>query len=159
VQLHPEKTRIVQVRQGFQFLGYQIAQGKGHRLPRWKHQGRGNALNLYAVPRDKSVKRFKDQVRRLTRRKTPVRLEELIRELNPVIRGWGNYYRKANVRTLFNRLDRWIERRLYSFLAKRWRNAMWRRYPTKRLIQEYGLVRLFHLTPSFYPVLLPEKDS
>lgn len=159
VQLHPEKTRIVHVRQGFEFLGYKIAQGKGHRLPRWKRQCRGNALNLYAVPRDKSVKRFKDQVRRLTRRKAPVTLEELIRGLNPVIRGWGNYYRKANVRTLFNRLDRWIERRLYSFLAKRWRNAMWRRYPTKRLIQEYGLVRLFHLTPSFYPVLLPEKDS
>jgi hypothetical protein len=49
------------------------------------------------------------------------------------------------VRQLFNRLDRWIERRIYAFLAKRWRNTMWRKYP--KLIEEYGLVRLTHLIP------------
>lgn len=83
----------------------------------------------------------------LTRRKAPLRLQEVIDRINPVIRGWGKYYRKAHVRGLFNRLDRWIERRLYSFLAKRWRNTMWRRYPTRRLIEEFGLVRLTHLIP------------
>jgi len=102
---------------------------------------------LYAVPREKSVTRFKDQIRRLTRRKAPVKLREMIQHVNPVIRGWGTYYRKANVRRLFHQLDGWIERRLYSFLAKRWRNLMWRRYPTKRLIQEFGLIRLTHLIP------------
>jgi hypothetical protein len=51
------------------------------------------------------------------------------------------------VRRLFHQLDGWIERRLYSFLAKHWRNAMWRRYPTKRLIREFSLVRLTHLIP------------
>jgi hypothetical protein len=51
----------------------------------------------------------------------------LIERINPVIRGWGTYYRKAHVRGLFNRLDRWSERRIYSFLAKRWRNTMWRK--------------------------------
>ncbi len=84
---------------------------------------------------------------RNTHRKAPVTLRELIAELNPVIRGWGTYFRKAHVRGLFNRLDRWIERRLYSFLAKRWRNGMWRRYPTRRLIEEFGLVRLIQLIP------------
>ena len=71
----------------------------------------------------------------------------MIEVLNPVIRGWGNYYRKANVRTLFHRLDGWIERRLLSFIAKRWRNTAWRRYPTSRLVNEFGLVRLIHLAP------------
>ena len=71
----------------------------------------------------------------------------MIDRINPVVRGWGNYYRKAHVRQLFNRLDRWVERRLYSFLAKRWRNTMWRRYPTRRLVEEFGLVRLTHLIP------------
>jgi Group II intron, maturase-specific domain len=52
-------------------------------------------LNLYAVPRQKSVDRFKDQVRSLTRRNAPVRLRDVIEVINPVIRGWGNYYRKA----------------------------------------------------------------
>ena len=54
----------------------------------------------------------------------------------------------VHVRSRYNRLDRWIERRLYSFLAKRWRNAKWRRYPSRRLISEFGLVRLTHLIPS-----------
>jgi RNA-directed DNA polymerase len=147
VRLHPQKTRIVHVSQGFEFLGYKVKRGKGFRLPEHKRRVRRSPQNLYVVPREKSVKRFEEQVRNLTRRKAPVRLRELIDHLNPVIRGWGIFYRKADVRRLFNRLDRWIVRRIYSFLAKRWRNKMWRKYPTKRLIDGYGLVRLTHLIP------------
>jgi RNA-directed DNA polymerase len=73
-------------------------------------------------------------------------LPEVIERINPVIRGWGTFYRKATVRRLFHQLDGWIERRIYSFLAKRWRNAMWRKYP--RLIEDYGLRRLLYLVPS-----------
>jgi hypothetical protein len=148
VTLHQDKTRIVHVRQGFEFLGYKVKRGKGYKVSAQKRRVKGNPYDLYAVPREKSVKRFRDQIRKLTRRKTPVKLKELIDQINPVIRGWGNYYRKAHVRWLFNKLDRWIERRIYSFLAKRWRNVIWRKYPTKRLIGEYGLVRLTHLIPS-----------
>lgn len=147
VTLHPQKTRIVHIRHGFEFLGYKVKQGTGLRLAASKRRSPTNAHDLYAVPREKSVTRFKDQIRRLTRRKAPLKLREMIQHVNPVIRGWGTYYRKANVRRLFHQLDGWIERRLYSFLAKRWRNHMWRRYPTKRLIREFGLVRLTHLIP------------
>ena len=108
-------------------------------------------MNLYVIPREKSVERFRDQLRSLTRRKAPITLRALIDQVNPVIRGWGNYYRKGHVRRLFHRLDGWIVRRLYSFLAKRWRNTMWRRYPTRRLIKEYGLVRLTRLIPGLVP--------
>lgn len=151
VTLHPQKTRVVHVKHGFEFLGYKIKRGKGFQLSASKRRRQVNPQNLYAIPREKSVKRFRDQIRRLTRRNTPVRLQELINTINPVIRGWGNYYRKAHVRRLFNRLDRWIVRRLYSFLAKRWRNAMWRKYPTGRLIEEFGLVRLTQLIPDLAP--------
>jgi RNA-directed DNA polymerase len=147
VEVHPQKTRIVHIRQGFEFLGYKVKRGKGYRLPDAKRRSRSNPQNLYAVPRAKSVKRFEEQIRALTRRKTPLTLHQVIEQINPVIRGWGTFYRKAHVRGLFNRLDRWIERRLYSFLAKRWRNGMWRRYPSSRLIGEFGLVRLTHLIP------------
>lgn len=147
VPLHPQKTRIVQVSHGFEFLGYKVKPGNGYRLAASKRRSRTNAHNLYAVPREKSVPRFKDQIRGLTRRNAPVKLREVIQQVNPVIRGWGTYYRKAHVRRLFPQLDGWIERRLYSFLANRWRNHMWRRYPTGRLIKELGLVRLIHLIP------------
>jgi RNA-directed DNA polymerase len=147
VTLHPQKTRMVHISQGFEFLGYKVKQGTGFRLPAHRRRGRSNPRNLYAVPREKSVKRFQDQIRALTRRKAPLKLRELIERINPVIRGWGHFYRKADVRRLFHRLDGWIEHRLYSFLAKRWRNPMWRIYPTRRLIGEFGLVRLRHLIP------------
>jgi group II intron reverse transcriptase/maturase len=145
VALHPQKTRIVHVRQGVEFLGDKIKRGKGFRLPAHKRRSQANPHELYAIPRPKSLKRFQERIRSLTRRKAPITWPELIERINPVIRGWGTYYRKAHVRGLFNRLDRWIERRIYSFLAKRWRNTMWRNYP--KLIEEYGLVRLTHLIP------------
>lgn len=87
------------------------------------------------------------KIRQLTQRKAPVLLSKMIDQINPVIRGWGNYYRKAHVRGLFNRLDCWLERRLYSFLAKRWRNTLWRKYPMRWLVEEFGLVQLTHLIP------------
>lgn len=84
LRIHPEKTRIVHVRQGFEFLGYKIGLGRGLRF---KSGGSG----LYAIPRQRSIDRFKDKVRALTRRRIAVPLEELIHVLNPVIRGWDLY--------------------------------------------------------------------
>jgi group II intron reverse transcriptase/maturase len=156
VSLHPEKTRIVHITNGFEFLGYKIKRGKGLKLPAHKRTARTNPLGLYAVPRQKSVDRFKEQIRGLTRRNAPVRLREIIEAINPVIRGWGNYYRKAHVRKLFHRMDGWIERRLRSFLAKKWRNTVWRRYPLPRLVQEFGLVRLIYLVPGINPSSTPQ---
>lgn len=141
LRVHPEKTRIVHVSQGFEFLGYKIGQGRGLRFK----QG---GIGLYAIPRQRSVERFKDKVRALTRRRIAVPLGELIHDLNPVIRGWGMYYRRANVRRLFNRLNMWIVRRIWGWRFKRWRNAGWRTLPETRLYGEYGLVNLLQLIPS-----------
>ena len=46
-----------------------------------------NPHNLYAVPREKSVARFKDQIRNLTQRRAPVTLRDMIEVINPIIRG------------------------------------------------------------------------
>jgi group II intron reverse transcriptase/maturase len=157
VSLHPEKTRIVHVRDGFEFLGYKIRRGRGLRMAAHKRTTKANPLDLYAIPRARSVDRFKDQIRNLTRRKAPVRLSEVIGAINPIIRGWGNYYRKANVRKLFHQLDGWIERRLWSFIAKRWRNVAYRKYPTRRLVTEMGLIRLISLVPGITMLLTPAR--
>ena len=65
VQLHPQKTRIVHVRQGFEFLGYKVKRGKQLQLPPGKIRGAQSGA-LYAIPREKSARRFMDQVRALT---------------------------------------------------------------------------------------------
>ncbi|HEY4363584.1 MAG TPA: group II intron maturase-specific domain-containing protein [Bryobacteraceae bacterium] len=148
VQLHPHKTRIVQVRQGFEFLGYKIKRGKQLRLPSSKIRSGAQSGKLYAIPREKSVRRFMDQIRVLTRRRVPLKTKELIEELNPVLRGWGHHYKRAHVRTLFHRLDGWIVRRIWSHQFKRWRNGGWRQLPRTKLYGEYGLVNLIELIPS-----------
>jgi RNA-directed DNA polymerase len=151
----PQKTRLVHLSQGFDGLGDKVKQGTGVRLPAPRRQGRSNPRHLYAVPRETSVKRFQAHIRALTRRKAPRTWREVIARSHPVIRGWGHFSRQADVRRLFHRLDGWIAPRLSAFLAKRWRNPRWRRYPTRRRIGAFGLVRLTHLIPGLVHPGLP----
>jgi len=148
VQLHPQKTRIVQVAYGFEFLGYKIKRGRQLRLPVHKIRSGARSGALYALPREKSIQRFMDQVRQRTKRRVPLPTRELIEQLNPVLRGWGHYYKRSHVRKLFNRLDRWIVRRIWSHRFKRWRSGGWKVMPTAKLYGEYGLVNLVGLIPS-----------
>jgi len=148
VQLHPQKTRIVHVQRGFEFLGYKIKRGRQLQLSPSKIRSGAQSGALYAFPKEKSIQRFMDQVRSRTRRVAPLKTEELIEQLNPVLRGWGHYYKRAHVRKLFNRLDRWIVRRIWSHRFKRWRCAGWKVLPTAKLYGEYGLVNLMGLIPS-----------
>jgi RNA-directed DNA polymerase len=149
VTLNREKTRIVHIAWGFEFLGFKIGRGKGRfKLTRGRIKSKLNRHGLYAIPTQKSVDRFKDQIRASTKRHIPLRLSELIETINPIIRGWGNYYCRSHVRKRFNQLDRWVVRRLWSHRHKRWRNAGWKDYPTKRLRTEFQLVSLVALIPS-----------
>ena len=148
VQLHPRKTRVVHVQHGFEFLGYLVKRGKQLRLPPSRIVTGIKSGGLYAYPRGKSIQRFKDRVRQLTRRGVPLKTKDLIEQLNPVLRGWGHYYKRTHVRTLFNKLDHWIERRIWSHRYKRWRNCGWEQLPKRKLYGEYGLVQLVKLIPS-----------
>lgn len=152
VTLHGEKTRIVHIKEGFEFLGFKIKRGtKQLRLSAGKIKSKAVQGMLYAYPKEGSIKRFKEQVRARTSRKAGVCTFELIQRLNPLIRGWGQYYCKAHVRKLFNQLSRWILRRIWSHRFKRWRNAGWKSLPEKKLYSEYGLVNLMYLIPSIQP--------
>ena len=149
VCINPRKTRIVHVRHGFEFLGYKIKRGnRPMRLPDGRIKSGAKAGALYAYPREKSVRRFKDRIRRQTPRKAPVTTIELIQQINPVVRGWGEHFKRAHVRRLFNQLDRWIVRRVWSHRFKRWRCSGWRELPTAKLYGELKLVNLVGLIPS-----------
>jgi RNA-directed DNA polymerase len=101
LQLHPEKTKIVDATQpgGFDFLGYHFERGK-----KW--------------PRRKSLKKFQDSVRLRTRRHNGHSLAYIIAQLNPVLRGWFNYFQHSHPFT-FHRLDGWVRMRLRSVLRRR----------------------------------------
>jgi group II intron reverse transcriptase/maturase len=149
VTLNADKTRIVHVQVGFEFLGYKIKRGtRPLRLAPSKIRSGVRPGALYAYPRQKSIQHFKEQIRQRTRRKAPVTTPELVAQINPVIRGWGLYFHKAHVRKLFAQLDRWILHRLWSQRFKRWRCRGWKRLPERHLYGELGLVRLIALIPS-----------
>jgi RNA-directed DNA polymerase len=58
VELHPQKTRIVHVQHGFEFLGYKIKRGKKLQLPESKIRSQARSGALYAYPREKSIQTF-----------------------------------------------------------------------------------------------------
>jgi len=98
--LHPEKTHVVDVKQGsFEFLGYRFSpNGK------W--------------PRDKSMQRFKDTIREKTKRTKGRSLKAIIVDVNRTLRGWFEYFKHAH-RWAFPEIDCWIRGRLRSILRKR----------------------------------------
>ena len=97
-----------------------------------------------------------DQIRQLTKRRVPLTTLELIEELNPVLRGWGHYYKRAHVRKLFNRLNGWIVHRIWAHRFHRWRNTGWKQLPERKLYEQYGLVNLVRLIPS---LTFPKSES
>jgi len=145
--IHPEKTRITHINKGFEFLGYKLKRGEGLKLVKNKIKKRMNSSNIYAFPKEESIMRFKATIKERTKRKIPLTTKEIIDRINPVIRGWGIYYRKAHVRKLFNKLQRWIVRRIWSHHYKRWRNYGWKYCNERRLYSEFKLVSLLTLIP------------
>ena len=76
----------------------------------------------YVIVHPKRIKRIKDKVRRLTPRNSGVSIEEMIERLNPVLRGWSNYFKVASSSNLFTRLMSWIRRRLRMKQMKEWKS-------------------------------------
>jgi len=70
----------------------------------------------------KTMKRFKDKVRKLTSRKRGRSLGQVIADLNHYFRGWWNYYRLVEARSFLKGLKTWIMRRLRSLIWKQWKN-------------------------------------
>ena len=100
--VNQKKTSITSVHEGVAFLGFIIRE-----------------KNLCINP--KRVERFKEKVRIITKRNAGRKIEDVIDELNPVIRGWINYYRAANCKVIIRELMQWIRRRLRMIRMKQWK--------------------------------------
>jgi len=98
--LHPEKTKLIDVTApgGFDFLGYHFELGRRY-------------------PRKKSMRKLKDTVKQKTRRTNGHSLRQIIDILNPVLRGWFQYFKHSR-RLTFKIVDGWVRRRLRSILRR-----------------------------------------
>lgn len=101
LQVHPDKTRIVDATQpeGFDFLGYHFERG-------------------YRWPSPKSLRKFQDRIRAKTKRTSGYSLQRIISELTPTQKGWFEYFKHSHW-TAFRNLDSWIRMRLRSILRHR----------------------------------------
>ena len=120
LELHPDKTRVVDLREGregFDFLGCHLHARMSGRL--WE-QKRIVRYYLHRWPSQRSMKRARLRVKDLTdRRRVGVELADVITGLNLFLRGWGNYFRTGNASDKFRQLDRHVGWRLKRLLIKK----------------------------------------
>lgn len=91
----------------------------GWRIQRRPWRGRAGKWAIYTYPSKKSLGSIMDKVRRLTRRRQHRRLADLLRRLNPVLRGWCNYFRHGVSSRTFGYLDHFAFWRIVGWLKKR----------------------------------------
>ena len=89
LEVHPKKTRITTFNKGFEFLGFHFRRGT-------------------IGPRQRSIEKFQEDVRRKTRRQQGINVEAVIKALNPSIRGWSRYFGPGEVVKTFSWLDKWL---------------------------------------------------
>jgi group II intron reverse transcriptase/maturase len=143
LKLHPDKTRIVELglgKQGFDFLGCHL------RIVRSHFKGREY---LFRWPSARSMKRIRTTIRERTDRRRWAGLKDIrqvVADLNPRLRGWGNYFRTGNASLKFQQVDRYVNQRLVRLLPS---VRDWRRRPFSlhewspaRFVKDFGLHRL-----------------
>jgi RNA-directed DNA polymerase len=146
LELHPDKTRRVELfdgKEGFDFLGCHLRKRMSGVI--WERDHR-RVYYLQRWPSPRAMKRMRQRVKELTpRSRCHADLRELIGRLNPVLRGWGNYFRTGNAARKFIQIDDYARQRLWSLrLARKGRHLQpgeadgW----TREYFEHLGLIRL-----------------
>jgi RNA-directed DNA polymerase len=116
LRLSEEKTVITHIDEGFDFLGFHIQ--------RKRKQGT-QRRTLYTYPSKTSLAEVKAKVRALTQGNTNQTLANLLQRVNPVLRGWANYFRHGVSARTFDYLNAWSWRRVVNWLRHKHRRANW----------------------------------
>jgi RNA-directed DNA polymerase len=124
LRLHPDKTKVVDLREGregLDFLGCHFRARMSGRL--WE-QRRIVRYYLHRWPSQRAMKRLREKVHARTgRNRAGADIREVIAELNPLLRGWGNYFRTGNAGAKFRQADEYVVWRLRNLMVrKRGRN-------------------------------------
>lgn len=146
LQLHPGKTKIVDLREGregFDFLGCHFHARMSGRL--WE-QKRIVRYYLHRWPSTRAMKRLREKIHaRTDRRYAGTDIRDVIKALNPILRGWGNYFGTGNAATKFHQIDSYVVGRLRRLMwLKRGRNLrplQWTAW-TEDWFGSHGLYRL-----------------
>ena len=114
LKLNAEKTRLVKAEDGFDFLGEHF------RLRQIKNPKTRFDQHCRVWPSDRSMERIREKVRKTVGRRYSMSLEEMIAELNPVLRGWDNYHKAADAhRKRIVKLNGFVRDRLRIFWKRK----------------------------------------
>jgi RNA-directed DNA polymerase len=120
LELHPEKTKVVDLtegREGLDFLGCHFHARMSGRL--WE-QKRIIRYYLHRWPSQAAMKRLREKVHAKTGRNRAGRdIRDVIADLNPLLRGWGNYFRTGNAAVKFRQADSYVAWRLRRLMIKK----------------------------------------
>jgi RNA-directed DNA polymerase len=116
LRLSEEKSRVCHIDEGFEFLGFRIQ----------RQVKRGTAKQyVYTWPTKKALASILDKVRQLTRRHRHRTLADLLRQLNPVLRGWCNYFKHGVSKRTFSYLDHYTWWKVVTWMRKRHHGLSW----------------------------------
>jgi RNA-directed DNA polymerase len=120
LELHPDKTRRVRLydgKEGFDFLGCHLHKRMSGRL--WERDHKCLYF-LQRWPSQRAMQRVRQRVKELTpKTRCHADIREVICDLNPVLRGWGSYFRTGNAARQFRALDAYVVRRLRTLRVTR----------------------------------------
>ena len=105
--LNEAKTKIVHRDEGFDFLGFNIRQ----------YHGKARSVCL-AKPSKKAVKRHLQHIKTVISRNKQIKADELVSKLNPIIRGWANYYCYSSAKETSNYIDYQIWKMLWQWCLR-----------------------------------------
>ena len=107
LSLSAEKTKVTHIEEGFDFLGFNLRKYKG---------------KLLIKPAKENVKSFLQEIRRMVKGNKMAKQATLIEKLNPVIKGWANYYQHVVAKKTFNTMDHEIWKVLWQWAKRRHSN-------------------------------------
>lgn len=116
--LAADKTRVVHIDEGFDFLGF--------RIRRMRKRGTSKHY-VYTVPSAKAIAAITDKVRERTARSTlHMDLSDLLAGLNRTLQGWANYFRHGVSKRVFSKVDYHAWRRIGTWLRRKHGRISWR---------------------------------
>jgi RNA-directed DNA polymerase len=104
LELSKEKTHITHIRDGFDFLGFNFRKYSNNKV--------------IVKPTQDGIKSFKSKIKEIFKKYRSSSLELLIGKLNPVIMGWGYYYRFVNSKVIFGKLDQYIWYKSFNWVKR-----------------------------------------
>jgi RNA-directed DNA polymerase len=141
VELNEEKTRMVSISEPdacFSFLGFDL---------RWRRSEKSGKWFPHNSPRPKKITELQARVREVLRRHRHLAVTEVIALLNPIVRGWVNFFRVGNSGQALGRIRYYVERKIRRFAARQRKRLGfgWKRWSSRVVYGQWGLFDAYNV--------------